>query len=88
MVIHYGLSALLWQSESIGGDNSKFTTNANDGAKPYSWREDTTMVLTFDSFYDSEPVSVKGKAIAWHQQTDKDQIGSDGLFSTKERRVL
>ena len=74
------------QIQPFGGEHSKFITNGQAGTTAYSWREDTTMVLTLDTFYDPEP-SVKERAIAWHEQNDKTQIGS-GLFSTQDRRVL
>ena len=82
------------QIQPFGGDNSKFITNAKDGATSYSWRTDTTMVLTFDYFYDPDPpkpltaASLKDKVETLQKDNDNMQIGPQGLFSKEDRRAL
>ena len=77
---HCWLSA---QLQCIGGKNSKFTTNADNGTA-YSWR-DTTLICTLDCFH--EP-SATTRANDWEKVNDEEGIGANGIFSKQDRRVL
>jgi hypothetical protein len=48
------------------------------------WR-DSTLCVTFDNFY--EP-GFKQAAEEWADINDKESIGSNGIFSQKDRRLL
>ncbi|KAF2725400.1 putative FAD-linked oxidoreductase [Polychaeton citri CBS 116435] len=71
------------QIQCIGGKQSMFTKNADNGTS-YSWR-DSTVCATMDCFHWS---SVKWRADAWQKKNDEEGLGEHGKFSKHERRVL
>ena len=71
------------QLQCIGGKNSKFFTNADNGTS-YSWR-DSSVCCTIDCFHEPETKTI---AEDWEQVNDDEGIGPDGKFSKQDRRVL
>ncbi len=71
------------QLQCIGGKNSKFVTNADNGTA-YSWR-DTSLICTLDCFHESESTV---RAEDWEKVNDEEGIGPNGIFSKQDRRVL
>lgn len=71
------------QLQCIGGKNSKFTANADNGTA-FSWR-DTTLICTLDCFH--EPATAV-RAEDWEKVNDEEGIGPNGIFSKQDRRVL
>ncbi|KAJ7784698.1 hypothetical protein B0H16DRAFT_307467 [Mycena metata] len=71
------------QMQCVGGKNSMFRTNADNGTS-YSWR-DSTMLMVLDNFHLDEK---KEEAEAWEAVNDKQAIGPRGIFSKEDRRVL
>ena len=71
------------QIQCVGGKNSKFKTNADNGTS-YSWR-DSTVCCTIDCFRDP-PEAVRAQD--WQKVNDEEGIGPDGKFSKDDRRVL
>lgn len=70
------------QLQCIGGNNSKFTTNAGNNTS-YSWR-DSSLGCTVDCFHEADKLA---QATAWEEETDT-MIGPKGPFATQQRRVL
>ncbi len=77
---HCFLSA---QLQCVGGKNSKFTTNADNGTS-YSWR-DSTFCCTLDCFHES---TAQARADDWQKVNDEEGIGPQGKYSKEDRRVL
>lgn len=71
------------QLQCFGGNNSKFTTNADNGTA-YSWR-DSTVCATIDCFHEDD---AKARAEDWEKVNDQEGIGANGKFSKQDRRVL
>ncbi|MCJ1232037.1 hypothetical protein MMC12_008718 [Toensbergia leucococca] len=71
------------QMQCIGGKNSKFVTNADNGTS-YSWR-DSTFCCTIDCFHENE---TKVRAEDWEKVNDEEGIGPNGKYSKTDRRVL
>lgn len=71
------------QLQCIGGKNSKFVTNADNGTS-YSWR-DSTICCTMDCFHIPP---AKARAEDWQNVNDLEGIGPNGKFSKQDRRVL
>ncbi|KAK4692256.1 hypothetical protein P7C71_g4911, partial [Lecanoromycetidae sp. Uapishka_2] len=71
------------QLQCIGGKNSKFVTNADNGTA-YSWR-DSTVCCTIDCFHEDE---TKDLAEDWEKVNDEEGLGPNGKYSKQDRRVL
>lgn len=71
------------QLQCIGGRQSRFRTQANNGTS-FSWR-DSTVFATLDCFHKGESKTV---AEDWAKVNDAEGIGANGKFSTTDRRVL
>ncbi|KAJ6081410.1 hypothetical protein N7499_006284 [Penicillium canescens] len=71
------------QLQCVGGKNSKFVANADNGTS-YSWR-DSTVVCVLDCFHES---FAKQRALDWQTVNDHEGIGPNGKFSKQDRRVL
>ena len=71
------------QLQCIGGKNSAFARNADNGTA-YSWR-DTSLLCTIDAFHEPDAAV---RAQDWEKVNDEEGIGPHGFFSKQDRRVL
>jgi hypothetical protein len=71
------------QIQCLGGKNSRFQTNADNGTS-YSWR-DSTVCCVLDCFHES---SYKAAADKWQAENDKIFNGPRSSFSKQDKRVL
>ncbi|KAF3928449.1 hypothetical protein ABW20_dc0102952 [Dactylellina cionopaga] len=71
------------QFQCLGGKGSKFRTNGSNGTS-YSWR-DSTLLTTFDLYYDHDKKQV---AKDWQATNQQQGIGPNGKFCKEDRRVL
>ena len=71
------------QLQCIGGKNSKFATNADNGTA-FSWR-DTSLICTLDCFHETD---AKTRAEDWEKVNDDEGNGPNGIFSKQDKRVL
>ena len=72
------------QIQCIGGKNSQFAVNANNGTA-FSWR-DSTVCCVLDSFYRTD--AALKICTQWHKTNDNEGVGPNGVFSKQDRRAL
>ena len=73
------------QIQCFGGNQSRFSTNRDNGTS-YSWR-DTTVVQVLDCFHKPDAKS-KQLADEWQAKNDKIMNGPQSPFSKTDRRLL
>lgn len=71
--------------QCIGGDNSQYLANANNGTA-YSWR-DTTMFTLLDCYHGVSQ-DQKQAALDWQSINAREAIGPNGTFCEEDRKML
>ena len=66
-------------------DRSRYATGDPEGRTSYSWRRDTTAIVTMDCFHAPEAAPA---ALAWVAANDDAFTGPDSSFSPGEDRRL